>query len=82
MAGFDDPLRARSPARVYRVVKNATEFARDPKSPAAWQVDKVLDDRDAEVLPAATVAVHDPKTGRIFLSGMYAPFIAVCEPKA
>ncbi len=31
-----------------------------------WE--KVLEDRDGEVLPGTTTAIHDAKTGRLFLS--------------
>lgn len=34
------------------------------------QVDKVLED-DGSVLPSATVVVHDPQTGRMFLGGEF-----------
>lgn len=33
------------------------------------KVEKVLEDRDGEVLPGTTTVVHDTITGRLFLSG-------------
>ncbi|PTD06831.1 hypothetical protein FCULG_00006500, partial [Fusarium culmorum] len=53
-----DPYNAHPPSAVLRVRKVDGE----------WKVDKVLEDKDGEVLPAATTALHDAKTGRIFLS--------------
>lgn len=43
-----------------------------------YLVEKVLED-DGSLLPGSTKAIHDPKTGRIFLSGIISHFIAVCE---
>ncbi|OIW27051.1 hypothetical protein CONLIGDRAFT_656277 [Coniochaeta ligniaria NRRL 30616] len=50
-------------------------------SHSGYQWEKVLEDRDGEVLPAATVVVHDASTGRLFLSGASSPFITYCDPK-
>lgn len=36
-------------------------------------VEKVLEDKDGSVLPGTTTVVHDIKTGRLFLGGMYTP---------
>jgi arylesterase/paraoxonase len=45
-----------------------------------YVVEKVLED-DGSVLPSTTKAVHDPKTGRIFMAGIAGQFVAVCEPR-
>jgi arylesterase / paraoxonase len=58
-----------------------TTVFRVKKVDGAFQVDKVLEDLEGEFLPAATSVVHDVKTGRIFVSGVFSPFISVCEPK-
>ena len=34
-----------------------------------WEVTKVIEDRDGEVLPSASTVVHDPKTGRLWVIG-------------
>ncbi|KAM0443962.1 hypothetical protein ACHAQK_002709 [Fusarium lateritium] len=70
-AAYEDPHGARTPSAVLRVRKTQGKYV----------VDKVLEDADGEVLPAATTVVHDAKTGRLFLSSVISPFIAVCEPK-
>lgn len=72
VAGFEDPLNVFPPATVWRVHKNEN---------GTYQVSKALEDRDAEALPAGTTAVHDAQTGRIFISGLYSPFITVCDRK-
>ncbi|CAK4031517.1 unnamed protein product [Lecanosticta acicola] len=74
LESFENPMGVVSPATVFRI-------RRRKHAGGEWEVEKVLEDRDAEVLPGATTAVHDVKTGRIFLSGIVAPFIAVCEPQ-
>ena len=43
-------------------------------------VEKVLEDREGKVLPAASTVVHDVKTGRLWLSGVASKFVTVCEP--
>ena len=45
-----------------------------------YVVEKVLED-NGSLLPASTKAIHDPKTGSIFLSGIVSRFIAVCKPR-
>lgn len=35
--------------------------------------EKVLEDKGGSILPGTTTAVHDAKTGRLFLGGMYTP---------
>jgi hypothetical protein len=44
-------------------------------------VDKVIEDREGKVLPAASTVVHDVKTGNLWLSGFASKFITVCEPR-
>jgi arylesterase/paraoxonase len=45
-----------------------------------YVVETVIED-DGEVLPGATIAVHDAETGRIFLGGAVAPYITICETR-
>ena len=71
LASFDDPLGPTPPATVFRIHK---------KDDGEYEVEKVLEDVEGEILPAATTVVHDAKTGRLFLSGVFSPFITVCEP--
>jgi len=44
-------------------------------------VEKVIEDREGKVLPAASTVVHDVKTGNLWLSGFASKVITVCEPK-
>ena len=70
IAGFEDPLNVQPPATVWKVHKNED---------GNYEVSKAVEDRDAEELPGATTAVHDARTGRLFISGVYSPFVTVCE---
>ncbi|EEY16610.1 conserved hypothetical protein [Verticillium alfalfae VaMs.102] len=58
LKAFDDPRNSSPAAAVLRVSKGEKGYT----------VDKVLEDARGEVLPAATTALHDAKTGRLFLS--------------
>ena len=78
-----NPFDVDPPSAVFRIHKSQRGVggAKDAydETDAIYVVDKVLED-DGSVLPGATTAVHDTKTGRIFLSGVMSPFIAICEP--
>lgn len=49
------------------------------KYEGGYVVEKIIEDDGGE-LPASTVAVHDPKTGKVFLSGILS-FVSVCETR-
>ncbi|KAF4999906.1 hypothetical protein FGRMN_2144 [Fusarium graminum] len=68
---YEDPYNARNAATVLRVRKVEGKYV----------ADKVIEDAHGEILPAATTVVHDAKTGKLFLSSVISPHIAVCEPK-
>ncbi|KAM0281446.1 hypothetical protein ACHAQH_003569 [Verticillium albo-atrum] len=72
LKAFNDPRNSFPPAAVLRLRKGEN----------GYDIEKVLEDAHSEVLPAATTALHDAKTGRLFLSSVVSPFIAVCEPKS
>ncbi|KAK6604178.1 serum paraoxonase arylesterase [Botrytis cinerea] len=62
------------PATAFRIRKFDIEDG-------GWRyvVTKVLEDIEASVLSGVTSVVHDPKTGRLFLGSITAPFIIVCD---
>lgn len=76
-----NPFDVDPPTAVYRIHKSGKEGGgfTDAYADAIYVVDMVLED-DGSVLPGATTAVHDTETGRIFVSGVMSPFIAICEP--
>lgn len=73
MEMFDNPSGdSKSPATVFRIKRKGN-------GRKGYEVKKVLEDSESEVLPATTTVVHDAKTGRLFLSGIVSPFVSVCE---
>lgn len=73
------------PSTVWQIRKVSSEHDRDRKGKGSgasnYRVWKVLEDKERKVLPSATtVAVHDVKTGRIFLGGVISEHMTVCEP--
>lgn len=57
---FLDPFNAKTPSTVLRIWKGED---------GRHQWEKVLEDAEGTTLPGSTTAVHDAKTGRLFLSG-------------
>ncbi|KAM0433490.1 hypothetical protein ACHAPT_004370 [Fusarium lateritium] len=55
---YEDPYNTFPPAAALRVRKVEGEYV----------VEKVIEDGEGEILPAATTVVHDVKTGRLFFS--------------
>ena len=74
MKAHEDPLNVVPPSTILRLTKKDKEGGGKE-----WAWEKVLEDALGEILPATTTAVHDAKTGRIFLSSVFSPFITVCE---
>jgi arylesterase/paraoxonase len=67
------------PATVWQIRKGKEE--ENSSGAGNYLVWKVLEDRETKVLPSGTTtAVHDAKTGRIFLGGVISDHITVCEP--
>lgn len=71
LASFEDPHNVDPPATIFKISKQG----------GAYVVYKMLEDAEGLVLPGATTAIHDAKTGRLFISGVASPFITVCEPR-
>ncbi|KAH6888390.1 hypothetical protein B0T10DRAFT_488086 [Thelonectria olida] len=68
---YEDPYNARPAAAALRL----------RKLDIGYVLDKVIEDGLGEKLPATTTVIHDAKTGRLFMSSVISPFIAVCEPR-
>lgn len=77
LSTFDDPFGdARPGATVFRVRSRRKQGRR------GYEIRKMLEDSEGEVLPGATTVIHDAETERLFLSGVVSPFITVCEKAA
>jgi hypothetical protein len=44
-----------------------------------YKISKVVEDNDGKVLPGISTALHDVKSQRLFLGGVFSPFIGICE---
>lgn len=55
------PLTHSPPSSVFKILR---------ASNGTFEVVKVVEDRDGEILPGTTTVVHDATTGNLFLSGM------------
>ncbi|RDL32038.1 uncharacterized protein BP5553_09440 [Venustampulla echinocandica] len=85
--GTKDPFGVHPPSAVLKINRAGKGYTGKSRKVAAeasldgdFVVEKVFED-DGSVLPGATVAVHDSQTGRFFLGGVMAPYIAICETK-
>lgn len=68
MAIASDPFNFWPRSTVFRIRKSIVG------GKVTMTADKIIEDRDKVVLPGTTTVVHDAKTGRLFLSGMYTGF--------
>ncbi|KAI6277034.1 hypothetical protein MCOR27_006207 [Pyricularia oryzae] len=62
----DDPMNKWSTATIFRIRKT-----QEADGKLSFTFEKLIEDRDKEVLPGATTAVRDAKTGRLFLGGKF-----------
>ena len=72
MKSTKDPRNCVAAATVMMIQKQGEKY----------EVLKIVEDRDAVVLPASTSAVHDVEGQRLFLAGIFSPFMAVCEKRS
>ncbi|KAK5245342.1 hypothetical protein LTR07_006577 [Exophiala xenobiotica] len=71
LAAFNDPLNiARTPSAAVHRVRRVRTTPQD-ENEYVYEVTKVIEDAKGEALPGATTAVHDAKTGRLFISGKF-----------
>ncbi|ORY07376.1 hypothetical protein BCR34DRAFT_616679 [Clohesyomyces aquaticus] len=71
MSAFENPYELSSPATVFRIRKIDNTY----------HMEKILEDVEGKVLSGVTTAVHDAKTGRLFLGSAISPYMMVCDPK-
>ncbi|TVY89001.1 Serum paraoxonase/arylesterase, partial [Lachnellula willkommii] len=82
-----DPFNIDPPSgvvKISRAGKGSQETSRSADA-GNWDdgeyiVEKLMED-DGSVLPGSTVAIHDSQTGRVFLGGVFSPFITICETR-
>ena len=79
MKSAEDPYGFVAPATVLAVNGIATQLR--THSGKDCNVTKLVEDRDAKWLPSSTVVVKDVVSHRLFLGGVFSPFITVCEQR-
>lgn len=62
MQWIEDPVNVKVSGTIWRV-KKAEE--------GKWKVEKMVEDKEAAILNAVTVARHDAKSGRLFMGGEF-----------
>ncbi len=78
LKSMEDPYEHVSPATVFRVSKVNTEgTGRTGK--LEYEVKKVIEDREREVISGASAVVHDVKSGKLFIGAAVSPYLVVCE---
>lgn len=65
LLAFKDPKNARPASGALRLREVGGEYV----------VEKVIEDKNGEVLPASTTVVRDAKTGRLFFGSKFPPSI-------
>lgn len=65
LASLQDPYNIYPPSTIFRIRKSLDEGR--PR----YIVTKVLEDRDTVAMGGVTTALHDVKSGRLFMGGMY-----------
>jgi hypothetical protein len=73
---MDDPTTT-APATILMIRRVAVQ--QEGKDGKAYDVVKLVEDKEGKALPTTTIAVRDSKTRRLFLGGIAAPFIGICE---
>lgn len=72
LASFNDPLNAPTPpATVWRVRR----LHREGQDEYEYELEKIIEDRDGEMLPGMTTVIHDALSGRMFMSGRLPPLL-------
>lgn len=85
----DNPSEVNPPSAVFRIRKvtkpkdaETSEASSDGAGQKGYSYDvQMIMEDTGTVLPGATTAVHDTRTGRIFLGGNFSPFITICETR-
>lgn len=69
----EDPYNVVAPATVLSVDNIVGSHGN------GYKISKVVEDNDGKVLPGISTALHDVKSQRLFLGGVFSPFLGICE---
>lgn len=79
MKGLADPYGQKAPVTIWRIRKDLNAEQSSLTS-VNYRVEKVIEDKESEVLAGSTTVRHDAKSGRLFIGAAVHPFLVVCEP--
>ncbi|KAJ5442173.1 hypothetical protein N7445_005180 [Penicillium cf. griseofulvum] len=77
---FHDPYGTNSPSAVMMIRKRSSGKEASLLK-GEHEVIKVVEDKEARVLPTTTSAVYDPVSGQLFLGALSSPFMVVCKKR-
>ncbi|KAJ5101828.1 hypothetical protein NUU61_004050 [Penicillium alfredii] len=73
-----DPYTLSGPGAVLMVHQLNTH---PPEQREGYKVSKMVEDREGKRLPGTTVATHDVESHRLFLGGVFSPFLGICASR-
>ncbi|CAG9944871.1 unnamed protein product [Clonostachys rosea f. rosea IK726] len=79
-ASVEKPYSVNAPATALMLQKRLDSESQG-QGIGAYNIVKLIEDRDAKILPTTTIVVRDAKSGTLFLSGVASPFMAICKPR-
>ncbi|KAI9163790.1 calcium-dependent phosphotriesterase [Paramyrothecium foliicola] len=82
LKSIQNPYGPLAPAAVLKIVREDKLREDGSADMPTFNISTIIEDKDSKFLPTATVAVHDVKTQRLFLSGVASQFITVCEKRS
>ncbi|OQE11271.1 hypothetical protein PENFLA_c074G09745 [Penicillium flavigenum] len=80
LRAFHDPYGTNSPSTVM-MIRKRSNGKQASLMKGEHEVIKVVEDKEARVLPTTTSAVYDPVSGQLFLGALSSPFMVVCEKR-
>ena len=72
MKGMADPYGQKAPVTIWRIRKTVDVGENGVRS-VDYRIEKVIEDKESEVLAGSTTVRHDAKTGRLFIGGKPSP---------
>ncbi|KAI9044669.1 uncharacterized protein KD926_011639 [Aspergillus affinis] len=78
LRAFHDPYDTDSPSTVMMIRKRSNNKEASLMK-GEHDVIKLVEDKEARVLPTTTSAVYDPVSGQLFLGALSSPFMVVCK---
>ena len=75
----EDPYNVVPPATVFSIESIIGHIASHAND---YRITKLVEDNSGKVLPGISTALHDVQSQRLFLGGVFSPFVGICEKRA